>query len=102
MKFLNYCNPHDVATRLYFQKRFWYHGEPKITLVGEVGSFGKLNFDFGDSVVSMRIYIKDRELILDAAHYAVMNFQDICDKMYEDEFSCPPPIDTSGGSQAWL
>jgi hypothetical protein len=101
MKYLNYCNPHDIAVRLYFKKRFWYHGIPKIYLDGEVGTFGKLNFDFIDSVVSMTIYIKDRELILDAAHYAVMDFQHITDRMFEDEFSLPP-VDTSGGSQAWL
>jgi len=102
MKFLNYCNPHDVACRLYFQKRFWFHGKPTISLEGEVGTFGNLKFDFIDQIVSMKIYIKDRELILDAAHYAVMDFQRITDRMFEDYFSSPPPIDTSNGSQAWL
>lgn len=46
MKFLNYCNPDDIAIRLYFNKPIWYHGNPKINLDGEVGYFGKLNFDF--------------------------------------------------------
>lgn len=102
MRFLNYCNPHDVAIRLFFRKRFWFHGNPKITLNGDVGSFGKLNFDFGDEVIAMNIYIKEIDPILDAATFAVMDFQNIIDRMYEDTFACPPPVDTSNGSQAWL
>lgn len=87
MKFLSYCNPHDVAVRLYFKKRIWFHGLPKVSLIGEVGTFGKLQFDFGDSIVLMTIYIKDRDKILDAACYAVMEFQEIIDRMFEDNFS---------------
>lgn len=99
MTYLNYCNHRDVAFRLFSKKRHWFHGIPKVALKGNSGSFGHLVFDFGDEIVSMKIYIKDKEPILDAAFYAVMKFSEIINNMSEEE---KPPLDTSRGSQAWL
>lgn len=87
MEFLTYCTPFDVACRLYFRKRHWFHGLPKITVQGDHGAFGKLNFDFGDENVSFTIYIMDREKILDAAHLAVANFEKLTDRMFEDPYN---------------
>ena len=98
MKFLNYCNPQDVAIRLYARNRFWFYGNPKIDLVGENGKFGKLKFDFGDNViVSMNIFIKDKEMIIDAANYAVINFKSITKEIADQGLDLP--IDRS--SQGW-
>jgi len=80
---LNYITPIDVAQRLYKQKRFWFHGSPKIKLVGETGSFGKLLFDFGDEVVEQKLYIKDKDLILAAAHMAVQDFVELTNHLIE-------------------
>lgn len=100
MNFLNYCTPYDIACSLYFKKRFWFHGVPKVELEGEEGTFGQLKFDFGDEVIVQNVYVKDRNKILDAACLAVTNFQELTDKMHED----PSYKQTvkSRGSQAWL
>lgn len=72
--FQNYIQPHDIVKRLLCRHPVWYHGEPKVVLTGDVGSFGKLSFDFGDDVVEYNIYIKNRDQILDAAHLAIKNY----------------------------
>lgn len=71
---LNYIQPIDVALRLSRVHPNWYHGIPDIILTGETGKFGDLKFDFQDSIIEYRIFIRDREKILDAAHLAVINF----------------------------
>lgn len=80
-----FIQPIDVARRLLFRKRFWHHGKPTIALTGEEGGFGKLAFDFGDEVVEFTIFVKDREAILDAAHMAVENFNELVRAIWNDE-----------------
>lgn len=77
MNFPTYCQPHDIARRFLYAKPYWFHGNPKVKLVGENRSFGRLHFDFGDKQLVYRIWIKDREAILDSAHMAVMNFTEL-------------------------
>lgn len=72
-----YCNPEDVAMNILLKKNDWFHGIPDIQLIGDEGKFGTLRFDFGDEIVRMNLFIKDREAILDAAHHAVHNFDEM-------------------------
>lgn len=74
MKNLSYCTPLDIAERLSYRKPYWLHGKPKIRLTGKT-KFGNLIFDFGDEKISYKIFIKNREAILDAAYLAVDNFE---------------------------
>jgi hypothetical protein len=73
--YANYCTPCDIAYRLYMRHRFWFHGNPTITLIGDNGKFGTLAFDFIDEVVRYTIWIADRQKIIDAAQMAVLNFR---------------------------
>ena len=79
-----FIDPRDIAYRLFRRHRFWYHGKPKIVLEGEDNKFGKLKFDFGDEVVEYKIYICDRDAILDAAHMAVENFSELVQQIILD------------------
>lgn len=81
MSLLNYCQPNDIAERIAFRKRHWFHGNPDICLIGEQNKFGELIFDFHDVVVKFSIYIKNRNKILDAAHLAIMNFNKYWEEM---------------------
>lgn len=71
---LNYCTPEDIAEKILLKKSDWPYGIPFIELIGNTGEFGTLKFSFGDEIVRFKIFIKDREAILDAAHIAVHNF----------------------------
>lgn len=77
INFLQYCQPHDIVLRLARSKRHWFHGKPKIYLKPFNKRFSSLEFDFGDQKIVYRIYLKDREAILDSAHYAIENFTEI-------------------------
>ena len=81
MNYLNYCQPKDIAERIQRRHRHWFHGKPSIKLYGDNGSFGKLQFNFGDRIFTSNIYIKDRNKILDAAHIAIENFNDLLTKL---------------------
>lgn len=74
MKKLNYINAYDIARRLAIRKRFWFHGKPKISLIGYDKQFGQLSFDFGDDNISFNVRIGDRDWILNAAQDAILNF----------------------------
>jgi hypothetical protein len=69
--------PHDIVDRLLHKKPYWFHGKPKIELIGQDNSFGKLRFDFSDQVIEYNVFIYDRNHILDAAHFAIENFVQI-------------------------
>lgn len=84
MNYLNYCHPTDIARRIFRRKRHWFHGKPKIKISGNTNAFGKLEFDFGDQKLIYNIWIKDRELILDAAHMAVENFSSLSQQFIID------------------
>lgn len=83
---MNYAKPIDIAMRLHRHKRHWFHGNPKISLEGQPNSFGVLIFDFGDEVVKQRIYIRDREAILDSASLAVLDFIKLCKEGLESMY----------------
>lgn len=78
-----YITPIDVVDRLLCKKRHWFHGDPTIKLIGEQASFGVLRFDFGDEIVEQRVWIKDRNQILDAAHLAIKNFAKLAQEIEE-------------------
>ncbi len=82
---LTYIQPEDIARRLVRAKPFWFHGAPKIHLLGDVKTFGDLSFNFGDQVVTYRVYIKDYWKIMKVAAIAVGNFAELCRKVGEDE-----------------
>ena len=84
MKYLNYIQPVDIAKNILRKHPHWFHGKPKIVLIGDEGEFGELRFDFGDEIVSYGIYIKDGEKILDAAYHAIYNFVAITDQIMKD------------------
>lgn len=71
---LAYIQPQDIVQRISRRKPYWFHGNPKIKLIGNDGQFGTLEFDFIDMVLQFRIFIKNRSKILDVAHHAIMNF----------------------------
>lgn len=73
----------DIVERLGRRKKFWLHGKPKIVLEGHDRSFGVLTFDFGDVVVSYRIFIGDRNFILETAQFAIDNFGQLYYTIYE-------------------
>jgi hypothetical protein len=83
-KYLSYIDPKDVALRLMRRKMIWFHGAPKVTLVGDNGKFGKLCFDFhdDDDIVEWKIFISNRKKILDAARTAVKQFKEIVNEIY--------------------
>lgn len=73
---MKFVNSEDIAVRLYRHKRHWFNGMPSVVVKGVSGSFGTLNFDFGDEVVSFRIYIMgDFEQYKRLAEIAVLNFE---------------------------
>ena len=76
-----FITPRDIVRRLFRRHRFWFHGKPEITLTGDPGGFGSLTFDFGDQVVEYKIYIHDRDVILDASHMAIENFNSILEEI---------------------
>ncbi len=76
MKFLPYFLPEDLAVRIYRRKPHWFHGNPIVKLYGE-GGFGELTLDFGDVMLEYRVYIKDRQKILDTIDYTILNFDKI-------------------------
>ena len=78
-----FITPQDVFDRLFRSHRIWFHGEPTVTLDGEKGSFGMLKFDFGDEVVEYKVYIHNRDIILDAAWMAVKNFSQMANEYIE-------------------
>ncbi len=80
-KFDGFITPTDVAQRLYRRHRFWFNGKPIISLEGKEKEFGRLKFDFGDQIVEYRIYIHDREKILNASHFAIENMCQIISSM---------------------
>ena len=83
LKYLSYIDPKDVALRLMRRKMIWFHGAPKVTLVGKNGTFGKLCFDFhDDDIVEWKIFISNRNKILNAARTAVKQFKDIVQEIY--------------------
>lgn len=73
----SYLTPLDIASRLHYRKRHWFHGEPKVKLEGESKQFGILEFDFGDEKVRYNIYIRNRDDVLDAAAFAIANFSQL-------------------------
>lgn len=81
--FNGFISPQDVVVRLLRRHRIWFHGEPTVALDGEEGSFGTLKFDFGDEVVEYKIYIHNRDIILDAVWIAIKNFSQMADEYYE-------------------
>jgi hypothetical protein len=80
---VNYATEEDIALRLLDKKPHWLHGSPVAYLHGENREFGKLSFDFGDEIVEFRIFIKDRETIIESADLAVANFNKIIGKLHE-------------------
>jgi hypothetical protein len=80
---MGFITSQDVVARLLRRHPFWFHGEPKVELKGEERTFGVLSFDFGDELVSYRIYIYNRDVILDAAWMAVKNFCQLSQEYYE-------------------
>lgn len=72
---MNAIQPIDIIRRLIRRKRFWFNGNPTIALEGNENSFGTLSFDFKDEVLSYKIYIKDRDHILNCANEAIVNAQ---------------------------
>lgn len=80
---MNGIQPSDIAERLYFRKRHWFHGEPKIKVLGNEGKFGKLQFDFGDEKVEFNVYLKSKDRLMATAQMAVRNFENLTNKMLE-------------------
>ncbi len=80
----NYCQPIDVAQRLLYAKKHWFHGKPDIKLEGENGTFGKLSFDFKDAIVDFNVFIKDRQQVLNAAQMAVLNFSKLSNEIWNE------------------
>jgi len=78
--FLSYVEPLDIAKRLYRRKRLWYHGNPTFKLVGELGKFGHISFDFIDEIITYKIYIKDKQKILNACMVAIGNFNSLVEQ----------------------
>ena len=66
--------PLDIVQRLCRSKPFWFDGPPKISLTGKSRKFGKLQFEFSDEIIQYKIWIKDRQHILEVATDAVDNF----------------------------
>jgi hypothetical protein len=81
---MSFIEPQDVVERLMRRKPHWFHGRPKIELSGNPGEFGVLRFDFIDKVVEYRIFIADRQVILDAAEMGILNFSRIVNKLWEE------------------
>lgn len=82
--FLNYCKPRDIVNRLFMTKRHWFHGLPKIKITGNNKSFGVLIFDFTDELVEFKIWIKDRQKIINAAYLAVKDFRKYVREIYDE------------------
>lgn len=88
---MTYITPEDITARLLRRHPFWFHGEPKIELIGEEHTFGILKFDFEDEIVSYRIYIRDRNEILAAAQSFVENYLQLSSQhydLYDEKRSC--------------
>lgn len=88
-KYCSYALPIDIAERLYFNRqhrarmqRVKVRETPQATLQGVVRAFGTLEFDFGDEVVKLVIYVRDREQILNAAQVAIANFDELVDEFF--------------------
>ncbi len=47
--------PIDIVQRIRKVKPFWFHGNPKIELIGDVNTFGTLKFDFIDKIIEYKI-----------------------------------------------
>lgn len=77
-----YITQLDIAERLWYRNRFWTN-KPVISLIGDVGRFGILRFDFKDTVVDMKIYICDKQHILNIAMSAINNIKDLSSKLFE-------------------
>lgn len=71
---LTFITPYDIARRLYFRKRYWFKGKPKIIITGNNNEFGKLIFDFTDDIIIYTVYLKSKSKILNIANIAINNY----------------------------
>jgi len=81
--YLPYCQPKDVAQRILYVKRYWFHGNPKIEVIGETGQYGKLSFDFADEKVEYAVFLADKEKIRRAARHGIMHFRILAEEIME-------------------
>lgn len=86
MDYLNYIHPKDIAYRIIRRGHMIWSRIPTIVLNGAEGEFGTLSLDFGndEGEEEWRVYIKDRQKILDTVNYTIENFSDIVTEMYHD------------------
>jgi limonene-1,2-epoxide hydrolase len=81
---MDYINKEDIARKL-FRKRQTWRNEPTVSVRGAEGEFGVLRFTFNENdAVELRVYLKDRNAILEAAEAAVMEFSDIINKLWRN------------------
>lgn len=73
--FNNYCQPEDIVDRIVRTKTYDFPHRPNIILAGNNGEFGTLYIDLHYRTLQWRIYIRDREKILNAARLAIDNFE---------------------------
>lgn len=76
---MNFLEPIDVILRVLDRKRQWFHGKPRVTIRGQEKSFGCLDFDFQDEIISIRIWLYDKSKILGIAQTAIRNFDQLWD-----------------------
>lgn len=88
-QYCSYALPIDIAERLYFNRqhrarmqRVKICEEPQVRLKGAAKTFGALEFDFGDEVVKLVIYVRNRQQILNAAQSAVESFDELIDEFF--------------------
>lgn len=79
----------DIAYRLYWRKPEWFYGEPKISVEGEKGSWGKMIFDFQDEIVEYDIYLtRDPARLQWMAEIAIKLFVPLAEGFFDQEMEC--------------
>lgn len=80
---MDYFNTHDLALKLYRKMPMW-DNISQVSIEGNKGEFGSVDFKFSDELVSLKVFVSDKDQMLKVAQKVVDNFSEIITDIYNN------------------